>query len=201
MTGARYLDHSPFATAGSSESAGTVAARWRAIARSGGDSAAIRTPEQSITFAQAAARVDDLARAILDTTPTDNPVAVEIESDVDSVLSMLAVWCAGRPLVLVDPFLPEDRRANILELSGAHLLTPATVGQLAPLDQAATPYAEPAPDDPAVLLFTSGSTGTPKGVVLAQRTPVNHIPRVAHRERRDHQPRHSRVHPAALITT
>jgi len=174
MTGARYLDHSPFATAGSSESAGTVAARWRAIARSGGDSAAIRTPEQSITFAQAAARVDDLARAILDTTPTDNPVAVEIESDVDSVLSMLAVWCAGRPLVLVDPFLPEDRRANILELSGAHLLTPATVGQLAPLDQAATPYAEPAPDDPAVLLFTSGSTGTPKGVVLAQRTPVNH---------------------------
>nr|WP_329602396.1 AMP-binding protein [Gordonia sp. 135] len=172
MTGENHLEGLASVTAGSSESAETtVAARWRAIARSRGDSAAIRTPEQSITFAEAATRVDDLARAILHTTPTGSPVAVEIESDIDSVISMLAVWCAGRPLVLVDPFLPEDRRTNILELSGAHLLTPATAGNHEPLE---THVIEPAPDDPAILLFTSGSTGTPKGVVLAQRTPVNH---------------------------
>lgn len=143
MTGENHQEDLASATAGSSESAETtVAARWRAIARSRGDSAALRTPEHSITFAEAARRVEDLARAILDTVPTDSPVAVEIESDIDSVISMLAVWCAGRPLVLVEPVLPKDRRTNILELSGAHLLTPATAVDHEPLE---THAIEPAP--------------------------------------------------------
>ncbi|MDS1115335.1 alpha/beta fold hydrolase [Gordonia westfalica] len=177
MTGDNHLDSSPSPTFGSSEvgDTNTVADRWRAIAVDRGDAVAIRTPEQSITFEQATARVDDLARAIVDITAADTPVAVEIESDVDSVIAMLAVWCAGRPLVMVDPFLPEDRRATILRQSGAHLLTPSTGHDHELRDQTtAQPAVEPGPDDPAVLLFTSGSTGTPKGVVLAQRTPVNH---------------------------
>lgn len=130
MTGDKHLDALLSTTAGSSESAApTVAARWRAIARSRGDAAAIRTPEQSITFAQAATRVDDLARAILDTTPTDSPVAVEIESDIDSVISMLAVWCAGRSLVMVDPFLPDDAARTSWNCPG-HISSPRRLSSI-----------------------------------------------------------------------
>lgn len=153
------------------DAADTAAARWRAVAAIRGEAVALQTPEQSITFADAASRVDDLARTIVATTDPGRPVAVEIESDIDSVIAMLAVLCSGRPLVLLDPFLPPDRRDVVLERSGADVLDTAAdarePGQSRIADQ-------PGPDDPAVLLFTSGSTGTPKGVVLAQKMPVNH---------------------------
>ncbi|WP_049942556.1 alpha/beta fold hydrolase [Gordonia sp. KTR9] len=148
----------------------TAAARWRAVAAVRGDAIAIQTPERSITFADAATRVDELARRIVATTDPDRPVAVEIESDIESVIAMLAVLSSGRPLVLLDPFLPADRLDVVLERSGAQLLNAADAGDPGPQDTVVAPR----PDDPAVLLFTSGSTGTPKGVVLSQKMPVNH---------------------------
>lgn len=151
------------------DTAHTAAARWRAVAAACGDAIAIRTPEQFITFADAAGRVDDLARTITATADPGRPVAVEIESDIDSVIAMLAVLCSGRPLVLLDPFLPPDRRDVLLERSGAQLLD-----RSAETVPGSTDVVEPGPSDPAVLLFTSGSTGTPKGVVLSQKMPVNH---------------------------
>ncbi|MBD0863063.1 non-ribosomal peptide synthetase [Gordonia sp. zg691] len=154
--------------------AATAAARWHAVAAARADAIALRTPESSLTFADAAARVDDLTRELLATIEPGRPVAVEIESDIDSVVAMLAVQCAGRSLVLLDPFLPADRRENVLRRSGAHLLTPAGGVRSTPPPAPKDVTHEPAPDDPAVLLFTSGSTGTPKGVVLSQRMPVNH---------------------------
>ena len=45
--------------------ADTAAARWRAVAAVRGEAVALQTPEQSITFADAASRVDDLARTIV----------------------------------------------------------------------------------------------------------------------------------------
>ncbi len=152
------------------DAAQTAAARWRAVAAVRGDAIAIQTPERSITFADAATRVDELARRIVATTDPDRPVAVEIESDIESVLAMLAVLSSGRPLVLLDPFLPADRLDVVLERSGAQLLNAAGAGDPGPQDAVVAPR----PDDPAVLLFTSGSTGTPKGVVLSQKMPVNH---------------------------
>ncbi|WP_055476828.1 alpha/beta fold hydrolase [Gordonia sp. HS-NH1] len=152
------------------DAAQTAAARWRAVAAVRGDAIAIQTPERSITFADAATRVDELARRIVATTDPDRPVAVEIESDIESVLAMLAVLSSGRPLVLLDPFLPADRLDVVLERSGAQLLNAADAGDPGPQDAVVAPR----PDDPAVLLFTSGSTGTPKGVVLSQKMPVNH---------------------------
>ncbi|WP_374237936.1 AMP-binding protein [Gordonia sp. 'Campus'] len=175
MTSDNCLDTSLSPTPGASDAdeTTTVAARWRAIAASRGDALAIRTPEQSITFAEAASRVEYLAREIVATTPVNCPLAVDIESDIDSVVAMLAVLCSGRPLVLLDPFLPDDRRETVLRLSDARLVDTADRG--ASTVEVATGRATgPGPDDPAVLLFTSGSTGTPKGVVLSQKMPVNH---------------------------
>ncbi|MDV6307669.1 non-ribosomal peptide synthetase [Gordonia amicalis] len=176
MNGDKHLDSSPSPTPGSSEppESSTVAARWRAVAASRGDAVAVRTPEASITFAEAPSRVELLADRIVASTEPGEAVPVEIESDIDSVISMLAVWCSGRRLVLLDPFLPEDRRANILRLSGVNPPTPSTAPAPTGDEARGRTVVEPGPDDPAVLLFTSGSTGAPKGVVLPQRMPVNH---------------------------
>ncbi|MGW8813466.1 alpha/beta fold hydrolase [Gordonia terrae] len=168
-TRATHPDGAVITDLSGTDTARTAAARWRAVAAVRGDAIAIRTPEQAITFAEASARVDDLAGSIVATTDPGRPVAVEIESDIDSVIAMLAVLCSGRPLVLLDPFLPPDRRAVVLERSGALLLDAAV--EVGP---GSADVAEPGPGDPAVLLFTSGSTGTPKGVVLSQKMPVNH---------------------------
>ncbi|MFW0794048.1 AMP-binding protein [Gordonia sp. CPCC 205515] len=149
----------------------TAVARWRAVADMRSDAIAVRTPEESITFGQAGERVDAWSRALAATiTEPGRPIAVDVESDVASVVSILAVLGSGHPVILLDPLLPDDRRDHILGLSGAHRLDPAAIAALTPSD---TPVPDPDPGDPAVIIFTSGSTGKPKGVVHAQRTWVN----------------------------
>lgn len=149
----------------------TVVAQWLAVAAARAEAVAVRTPDGSITYAELAARAQDRGRAIAAAVPDrDRPVAVETESDIDSVAAILAVLCSGRPLVLLDPFLPDDRRGHILELSGARELSPA---EIRALPAAPEPVPEPAPGDIAVLIFTSGSTGRPKGVAHTQRGWTN----------------------------
>lgn len=135
------------------------------------DEVAVRTPDESITFAQLLARADERAAAVAAAVgDLGLPVAVDVESNVDSVVAILAVLCSGRPVIFLDPFLPADRRAHILERSGARHLASA---DLAGLPAAGRPAPDPLPGDPSVIIFTSGSTGRPKGVVHAQRNWVN----------------------------
>lgn len=148
----------------------TAVAHWRAVAAARADEIAILTPEASIGFAEALAHTEDRARAIAAVTDAGRPVAVDTESDVDSVLALLSVLMSGRPVIMLDPLLPDDRREHILQLSGAIPMSPARINEL---PSSAEPLADPAPDDPAVVIFTSGSTGKPKGVIHSQRGWVN----------------------------
>lgn len=148
----------------------TTAGRWLRVAADRGEAVAVRTPDESITFVEAGRRTAERARAVAAAVDRGVPVAVETESDVASVLAILAVICSGRPVIVLDPFLPAERRAHILERTGARLMSPQQLDDLPASD---VPVPPPAADDPAVLIFTSGSTGRPKGVVHGQRSWVN----------------------------
>ena len=155
----------------STAQARTTAAHWRAMAAHRGQAVAVRTPDESITYAHLLAESDRRARAIAAAVDDARvPIAVEVESDVASVISVLAVLCTGHPVILLDPFLPDERRDHILRLSGARRLSPAEITEL---PDPGVEGPEPGPDDPSILIFTSGSTGKPKGVLYAQRAWVN----------------------------
>ncbi len=155
----------------STAQARTTAAHWRAMAAHRGQAVAVRTPDESITYAHLLAESDRRARAIAAAVDDARvPIAVEVESDVASVISVLAVLCTGHPVILLDPFLPDERRDHILRLSGARRLSPAEITEL---PDPGVEGPEPGPDDPSILIFTSGSTVKPKGVLYAQRAWVN----------------------------
>ncbi|UVF79530.1 AMP-binding protein [Gordonia mangrovi] len=149
----------------------TTLARWRATADRCADAIAVCSPDGSVTYGEARDHADERGRALAAAVDEPGrPVAVDVESDVDSVLAVLSVLCSGHPVILLDPLLPDERRDHILALSGARRFYPAAI---AALPASATPVPEPGPLDPSILIFTSGSTGKPKGLIHSQRGWVN----------------------------
>ena len=79
------------------------------------------------------------------------------------VTALLAVLKAGAAYVPVDPKLPAQRRAFLLEDSGAAICLVGDDDPVAPAH--AEPLQAAGPGDLAYVIYTSGSTGQPKGVV------------------------------------
>ncbi|TDT42709.1 dihydroaeruginoic acid synthetase [Streptomyces sp. BK208] len=122
------------------------------------------------------------------------PVVVTVPKGPEQIVGVLGVLAAGGTYVPVGVDQPAERRARILELSGARIVldgtgSPAPDGSPArvlPLAEAvrALPLASPVdvgPDDPAYVIFTSGSTGAPKGVEISHRAAVNTVEDVRER--------------------
>jgi len=91
-------------------------------------------------------------------------IAARAERTPETIAAMLAVLAAGATWVPLDPSLPEARRQELVERSGALLLADL-VDRGAPGPHTATAHAETA----AYLIFTSGSTGDPKAVAVEHR--------------------------------
>ena len=111
-------------------------------------------------------------------------VALCFERSAELVTAALATLEAGAAYLPIDPSYPEERRAYMLEDSGAAiLLTPDDLASdriAGGADGGAPLPADPAdPADPldpaqaAYVIYTSGSTGRPKGTVLAHRGLAN----------------------------
>nr|WP_314145091.1 alpha/beta fold hydrolase [uncultured Rhodococcus sp.] len=145
----------------------TLMARYREVAHALPDALALDVDGTSLTFDELLHRAYSLARKIATLFPADSrPLAVDTDATTNSIVLMLAVVAAGHPLVPLDPMLPAERRATIIDQAAATAIDSATV-------EAAMDSCVPLPtlsgDHTAVINYTSGSTGTAKGVILSHR--------------------------------
>ncbi|MFH8381043.1 amino acid adenylation domain-containing protein [Kitasatospora sp. NPDC018058] len=139
-------------------------------------------PDGTLTFAEANARANRLAhRLIARGIGPEQLVAVAGVRTVSTVVAVLAVLKAGAGYLPVDPEMPAERVAFMLDDARPVLV----IGELpggphgVPVLEDPHPTAEPAgnptdadrteplrPEHPAYVIFTSGSTGRPKGVLI-----------------------------------
>lgn len=90
--------------------------QWRAVVELRRSATAIQDRDVELTFGE----VDDSsAKATAALYGTEDPVAVLGDLGAPVIVAMLAVIRAGRPLVVLDPTLPDDRIATIVVSSGA----------------------------------------------------------------------------------
>ncbi|WP_369211087.1 amino acid adenylation domain-containing protein [Streptomyces flavofungini] len=156
------------------------------------DAEAVHCQGKTLTYAQLDEAANRLARRLRRHGVTrDVLVGVCLERSPDMVVAVLAVLKAGGAYVPIDPRLPGDRTAFMIEDAGLPvLITQASVAPGLPRSAATTlcvdelreelaaESAEPldAPVDGADLayvIYTSGSTGRPKGVQLPHRALRN----------------------------
>lgn len=145
----------------------TVMARYREVAHELPGAVALSSYGTSLTFDELLHRAYSLARKIATLFPTDSrPLAVDTDETASSIVLMLAIIAAGHPLVPLDPMLPAERRATIIDQAGATAIDAVTVA--AAMDSC-VPLPTLSGDHTAVINYTSGSTGTAKGVIISHR--------------------------------
>ncbi|WP_309500668.1 amino acid adenylation domain-containing protein, partial [Streptomyces shenzhenensis] len=169
--------------------------RW--VARTP-DAPAVVADDEQITYAELNERANRLARELTRRgVGREAVVAVLLERSVGMVVALLAIGKAGAAYLPVDPGLPGDRVAFMLDAAGpACVLTTSDLAGVLP-EGTAVPVltvdaAERSPrgtgGDPdgverpvpyrgsaAYVMYTSGSTGRPKGVVVTQGALANHM--------------------------
>jgi len=144
---------------------------------------ALRYETQSISFAELDATSNRLARYLqAQGVGTERYVAICAPRTPALVLALLAVLKAGGAYLPIDPKLPAQRIALLLEDAGVHCMLADAEGALAlperdviSLDanaawsvfDAAPLAARPDPAAAAYLIYTSGSSGRPKGVLVS----------------------------------
>jgi len=162
---------------------------------------AARTPDavavvgldgRAVTYRELMRRAGRLARSLrrLGVGP-DVRVALSLQRSTELLVAMLAILEAGGAYVPLDPGYPAERRALMLDDSGAAVLVttesllaglPATAARILFLDDVDVargsaaeegPLAPAGPDNLAYVLYTSGSTGRPKGVAMVHRALAN----------------------------
>ncbi|MBW8879564.1 MAG: amino acid adenylation domain-containing protein, partial [Acidobacteria bacterium] len=162
------------------------------------DEVAVVFEEEQITYRELAGRAAALAQHLtrLGVGP-EVLVGVAAERSVELVVGLLGVLGAGGAYLPLEPSLPRQRLAMILEdARPAVLLTHRSNASALPLDAvpglrlvwlddtasppwdeaaSARPLARPSADNAAYVIYTSGSTGRPKGVINSHRGILNRL--------------------------
>ena len=163
------------------------------------DRVAVRFEDESLTYAELNEAADLLAARIADRARPRTAVGVFADRSFDMVTSLLAVLKAGCAYVPINPGLPPDRNAKIVESAELKLLLlergestkqrfdalVESVGDtLEVIDVGDSPGQASASaenvhdvrgDDLAYIIFTSGSTGEPKGVMNTHAALLNRL--------------------------
>ncbi|HWY22625.1 MAG TPA: amino acid adenylation domain-containing protein [Candidatus Acidoferrum sp.] len=150
---------------------------------------ALRTSDDSLTYAQMNDKANRLARLLQKAgAGPERVVAVYLERGIDPILVLLAILKAGGIYLPIETTVPASRIELVLRQAGA--VAVVTTTQLAArlpgsdpyricLDEVQEELAALGCDDLAVpgsqwngcyLIYTSGSTGRPKAVLLPKRT-------------------------------
>ncbi|HEY8547646.1 MAG TPA: amino acid adenylation domain-containing protein, partial [Acidimicrobiales bacterium] len=144
------------------------------------DATAVVFEGATLTYRELDERATALAgRLVAAGAGPETVVAVALPRSLELLVALVAVWKAGAAYVPLDPDLPAERAAVIVEDAGA--VTTITAENFTESAQTVTPRVldggmrTALPDNPAYLIFTSGSTGRPKGVAVSHRAIVNRL--------------------------
>ena len=174
----------------------TLAELFEAQVRRTPDALALIHEDQRLSYTQLNARANQLAHYLRARgVGPDVPVAICMERSPALIVGLLGIVKAGGAYVPVDPELPAERVAFMLEDSGAQFLLtqdallerlPAGACQRLCMDRDWNEIAAHGSEDPpnqstprqlVYLMYTSGSTGTPKGVAIRQQSVIRLVAR------------------------
>ncbi|HBZ82358.1 non-ribosomal peptide synthase/polyketide synthase [Brevibacillus parabrevis] len=154
------------------------------------DAVALIYKDVELTYADLNQRANQLAHRLLaQEVKPDTLVGICVERSPEMIIGIFGVMKAGAAYVPIDPALPQERIAYMVEDSQASiLLTQQSLAELLPKTQArvicldgdslanepvANPASEVTEQNLAYVMYTSGSTGLPKGVMVEHHSVVN----------------------------
>lgn len=159
------------------------------------DHIAVRTGEQSWTYAALNQSANAVARALLARggPHQDTPIPLIYDHGVTAILAILGSLKAGSPYIALDPIAPAAHLARLLADAGPNVCLTTTAHQslaesCAPegcrvlnLDavvaqpNVADPQIVSSADSLACIMYTSGTTGQPKGIVQNHREVLHRV--------------------------
>ncbi|QDV56592.1 non-ribosomal peptide synthetase [Rosistilla oblonga] len=172
------------ATAADCDSA-TLCQRLGDVAANAADKIAITDDHRGLSYSDLDAQSTALAKVLRQRgIAAGNLVGVDMQRSIEMLVGMLAVWKAGAAYVPLDPALPQERLAMMIEDAGlAAILSDTTsmqadvpvwqFAELSRLDAQDLSLDGPLPTDLAYVIYTSGSTGKPKGVAIEHHSVAN----------------------------
>jgi yersiniabactin nonribosomal peptide synthetase len=157
------------------------------------DAVAVVTEERELSYRELSLYAYRLARRLHDLRVKPNTlVAVAMEKGWEQVAAVLGILHSGAAYLPIDPGLPYERRAVLIEqgevgivITQSHLrdqlqwpqgIELILLENMGDTDALAVPTpVVSSPEDIAYVIFTSGSTGVPKGVTIDHRAACNTV--------------------------